>query len=393
MANVLELIKREMQLNNFKLECPTCISKKVILGELSYCLHPNVHEKQVEPYGAVFCGRSSPRSLAVRLVTVADSEIEMSRQFADGRRSFLVYLATSNPKLGIYDIALGDEYRLLQLAEEMQGIVLQRLHTGVVKLIQNGEIYSIRGRMWSHKESIDKALNRILAYLENVPIAEILSILRGFITLCYYYLSPEGVGATLVWLLNDKGVAAIQSGRAVGLASLDLSVRDADTYPLIRHILEHQDGATSVLSSGKLECTGVHLTFSEKAAKAVLETHGTRHTSAARFTYDHPEAIAFVVSQDGPVTIFSDGANIAELPIGAAAEEATRLEKVAPAKKSDISHASFVKKCKSCGRSIRIEQVTVIGWKDPEQVNCPVCGQELYSAMCFNLEAYPIKKL
>jgi hypothetical protein len=40
---------------------------------------------------------------------------------------------------------------------------------------------------------------------------------------------------------------------------------------------------------------------------------GTRHTSAARHTYDCPDVLAFVVSIDGPVTVFSDGLRIAQL--------------------------------------------------------------------------------
>ena len=42
-------------------------------------------------------------------------------------------------------------------------------------------------------------------------------------------------------------------------------------------------------------------------------TKGTRHTSAARHTYDCPDVLAFVVSADGPVTVFSDGRRIADL--------------------------------------------------------------------------------
>ena len=40
---------------------------------------------------------------------------------------------------------------------------------------------------------------------------------------------------------------------------------------------------------------------------------GTRHTSAARHTWDCPDVLAFVVSTDGPVTVFSDGHRIADL--------------------------------------------------------------------------------
>ena len=42
---------------------------------------------------------------------------------------------------------------------------------------------------------------------------------------------------------------------------------------------------------------------------------GTRHTSAARHTFDCPDVLAFVVSADGPVTVFSDGQRIADLKL------------------------------------------------------------------------------
>lgn len=392
MGNLLDLIKQEMRLNNFRLSRLLGISTDVVMDELLYCLYPQVHERQVASYGAVFCSKALPASLGVRIVAITTSEISVGRRFADGRRSFLVYLPTRNANLGIFDLAFGDEYRLLQLSKVARGLVLQRLQTGLVKLVQNGEIHSISGRTWSSKESIGAACNRVLACLGNAPVPNLLEIILGLLRVCYYCLSPEGVGAALVWYFDDTGTAASQAPTGIGLRSLNLSVRDLGAYPLIRHILQYQDGATFVLSSGELECTGVHLTFSEKAAKSVPEIRGTRHTSAARFTYDHPNTIAFVVSQDGSVTVFSDGANIAELPIAGAMKKAEWLKKVSPtSKKEDVSAASFVKKCKSCGRHIRVEQVTVIGWKDPERVNCPVCGEELYSAMCFSLEAYPVK--
>ena len=53
-----------------------------------------------------------------------------------------------------------------------------------------------------------------------------------------------------------------------------------------------------------------------QSEQAVPATKGTRHTSAARHTYDCPDMLAFVVSTDGPVTVFSDGQRIADLKTG-----------------------------------------------------------------------------
>jgi DNA integrity scanning protein DisA with diadenylate cyclase activity len=52
---------------------------------------------------------------------------------------------------------------------------------------------------------------------------------------------------------------------------------------------------------------------SRQSEQAVPATKGTRHTSAARHTYDCPDVLAFVVSTDGPVTVFSGGQRIADL--------------------------------------------------------------------------------
>jgi DNA integrity scanning protein DisA with diadenylate cyclase activity len=43
-----------------------------------------------------------------------------------------------------------------------------------------------------------------------------------------------------------------------------------------------------------------------------------RHRSAARYTYDHPDAVAVVVSEDGPVTVFYRGRSLSECPASAA---------------------------------------------------------------------------
>ena len=45
--------------------------------------------------------------------------------------------------------------------------------------------------------------------------------------------------------------------------------------------------------------------------QAVTLDSGMRHRSAARYTWDHHHTVAFVVSEDGPVTLFRRGHNIA----------------------------------------------------------------------------------
>ena len=388
MEKRLELLKRELTIDSIKLSRIPGISEESILTELDICLNPHVHEGQVAPYGATFCMTPLPESTSVKLVSFEDNKIDDNRRFADGRRSFLFHYPQAKPQLGILDSAFGDEFRLLQLSSMISGIVLQRQQTGLVKIVQQGNIHISRGRIWSYKGSTSQAYSGITACLENVMTPNLAETIMGLLRISYYSLSPEGIGATLVCRLADAGSTV----GGIGLNSLGISVQDVNSYSLVSHILRYQDGATFVLPTGEFEATGVHLGYSVEAAANVPEIGGTRHTSAARFTFDHPDMIAFVVSQDGPVTIFSDGANVAELPIEGALREVQWLKKVSPSsKKRDISGDSFVLLCKSCGRNIRIEEVVILGWKDREQVNCPICKKKLYSSMCFSLKAYPIK--
>ncbi|MBI5088504.1 MAG: DNA integrity scanning protein DisA nucleotide-binding domain protein [Actinobacteria bacterium] len=59
----------------------------------------------------------------------------------------------------------------------------------------------------------------------------------------------------------------------------------------------------------------MRLTFSERADTHIPDDIGvgTRHASARRFSFDEPDTVVFVVSEDGPLTVYSSGEPIARL--------------------------------------------------------------------------------
>jgi len=67
------------------------------------------------------------------------------------------------------------------------------------------------------------------------------------------------------------------------------------------------------------------LKYSE-ASKRLEARAGTRHTSAQRFSYDFAKGIIFVVSSDGPVTVFSD-MSVTDLEVRFADETPTKAQK------------------------------------------------------------------
>jgi DNA integrity scanning protein DisA with diadenylate cyclase activity len=82
---------------------------------------------------------------------------------------------------------------------------------------------------------------------------------------------------------------------------------------VLLHQVRYRDGAVLIDRGGRLLASNVILRPTKMSEQAVPPMGGTRHTSAARHTYDCPDVLAFVVSIDGPVTVFSDGLRIAQL--------------------------------------------------------------------------------
>jgi hypothetical protein len=86
-----------------------------------------------------------------------------------------------------------------------------------------------------------------------------------------------------------------------------------------------------------------------------------RHRSARRFTFDHPDTVAFVVSEDGPVTVFSDGAAVAVC-------DAKIKKKIEDP--NDPAYTLSTRRCVQCDKLLAVIP------RPPGKVpgSCPVCG-------------------
>ena len=73
------------------------------------------------------------------------------------------------------------------------------------------------------------------------------------------------------------------------------------------NLLRQLDRAALITPEGRLDRLGAGLVASDDARRRVAATHGTRHTSGRRFSYDEPGALVVVVSEEGPVSIYWDG--------------------------------------------------------------------------------------
>lgn len=201
-------------------------------------------------------------------------------------------------------------------------------------------------------------------------------ILRGLLEFCAYWLSPGNVGATLLWELGgdpDGDTRGLDLSRADDAPPLRLTRREH--FPALLSVLAQMDRAAIVDPDGELKRVGVTLVPTPRAIELVAPTGGTRHTSARRFSFDRSDSLVFVVSEDGPVSVFSDGARAATVRANPCQSDFLAREQLP--REPDPAGERIVP-CPRCEQPLLVDEVRIAGWMgDPERLPCPVCNQEI----------------
>jgi DNA integrity scanning protein DisA with diadenylate cyclase activity len=200
-----------------------------------------------------------------------------------------------------------------------------------VRIVTDSSVTLVEGRRWIKKDLVYEAAEDIA---QVVPAADP-QVVRRLLELSHHRFSPSGVGATLVYVLTERPEDFRRRDQGVSVAAMNLSVLDEAEEPLLLHQARYRDGALLVGRDGRLIAVNVILRPTRASEQAVPAMKGTRHTSAARHTYDCPDVLAFVVSTDGPVTVFSDGQRIADLKGEARAKTPAAIELLIAARRAE----------------------------------------------------------
>ena len=284
----------------------TSDSAMLVLEELDYALRPPVHERRVPTYGAIVGPTSDPEDwrLTTELIAERRQTVEFGdapiRRFADGISSWAVRSPRGVDELVVFDRSAGSERDVVILAAAAGGTVVQRHPAGVVRAV--GEFGVVRRDVvgWHHEPPFPLWLDGIPGCRRDGE----LTVLGRVLDFAVHDLGSRGVGATLV--VHPTGELSARHERRLPVPPELRIDRPYDLAPL-RHALAQTDGATVFDRSGTLRNMGVHLVPSREAEAEVRAMRGTRHTSAARYSYDDPEAVVIVVSHDGPVTVIRAG--------------------------------------------------------------------------------------
>jgi len=97
-----------------------------------------------------------------------------------------------------------------------------------------------------------------------------------------------------------------------------------------------------------------------------------------------------VVSADGPVTIYSDGASVLKV----AEQGAKPLLSYPSILPSDLEHLAEEvtdRECTNCGKQIRFTSQALTSTEMELRLRCPVCEEDLGGIVADRLERRPVK--
>jgi DNA integrity scanning protein DisA with diadenylate cyclase activity len=279
----------------------------VVLEELDYCRRIPMFEGRRPVYGAIVATGPvtlDSGDLDLDVVDVAH-DLDQARPYADGRSSYLLRRVDASGEgalaLACFDRSLQYEADLVR-AQEATGVsVVQRTPMlGVTRLFQAGSVVSWDGRSWSSRPTASSLLPTLERHATGVDHR----VAGAALELALHWLSPARVGATFV-VCDEFDKASFDKTGATEPPGLTLANRRH--FPPIMSCLMQRDLATVVDGTGAVRAVGVGLRASAAADAEVSHPRGMRHRSAQRWSFDHPEAVVVVVSEDGPVTVFAAG--------------------------------------------------------------------------------------
>jgi DNA integrity scanning protein DisA with diadenylate cyclase activity len=357
------------------------------LYEAEYALSPHQHEGKIVPYGVISV--ATPNSLPnYTVVSSMEVSIDQARAVADGKSIFVFVEKGQYAGLLILQQPRETESSLVLLQHELKGVVGVTDSSGTTRFFSQNGIAIHEHRRWRIKPNISRTTNIIRRFAPMVNYNDLAKIIE----FCFYSLSANKTGATLVWFLRRPSDAALSVATPqIYTQALHMNLLSLQNLPALQSILERNDGAALISPMGEVMGVGAHLQISKKSEELIRPYSGTRHTSARRFSYDRAESLIFTVSSDGPVSVFSDGLKVTELYIFDTEFVAEYYRSVAP-DPDDVLEDSWEVVCPKCGKTSIVDEILIYGWRERETAECALCGTQIASRKCYHLNTQMVKR-
>jgi hypothetical protein len=279
---------------------------EVFLAEVDRAMRPAVHERRVPSTGTILRPRSEPATwaggtgLEIAHAPMGVDSTDDARRYADGLSSWLQRRPGDPDELLMFDRPAGSERDLVVMARVLDGTIVQRHPSGVVRVVGGHGVLRWDGLGWHHEPPIASWIGAIATPGYGGDV-ELLTALLEF---AVHDLGALGVGALLIYRPVEVDGPPMDERLDV---PPPLGVGAPFHLAPLRHALSQVDGAAVFDRSGVLRQLGARVVPSVTAEREVDALGGTRHTSGRRYSYDDPESTVSAVREDGPVTVLRDG--------------------------------------------------------------------------------------
>lgn len=301
-------LAEELDEDGIVLGCSDAV-RSLVLAELDFARRIPVFEGRRPLYGSMVVEAGAALATPgpdLELVDLDGFDLGEARRFAEGRCAFLVRRADGTRSLACLPQMVSYEADLVRVQAKTGAEIVQRTALlGAVRLFTHGTVVSWDGSHWSQRPTAAAVLDAVLAGEPRVPP----EVLLGALDLAVHWMSPAHVGATLVVRVPHGRAGGLDTATALTVPGLN--VTDRRHFGALFSILSQSDLATIVGPDGTVEHVGVGLLSTAEAEAAVDVQRGMRHRSGQRFSFDEPDAVVVVVSEDGPVTVYVGGRPVA----------------------------------------------------------------------------------
>ena len=368
-----ELLKKELILNKIEILDKYESKYPNLYETLAKLIYMKPHEGKYPKIGIVF-SENDLSKYSDEVLPIKNKNINLSLRLSDGESSFLWFGAQKYINgILLFEDLKNNEYNLMKLSEKTNSIIFI-YKDKEIKIFAEGNIYTHENRDWKIKNGIKEKIEEIV----NLTDYKYPDVVIKLIEFAYYELSPNKIGSILIYLLNNDYEKIKELKPPIEFNDYKINFKKKIHHYLVKNFLKQIDGATLILPKGNIWGTGLHLQYSKNSKNIILEEKGTRHTSAKRFTYDYSNAIVIVTSEDGPVTVYSDGVS---MPISASHNTIPKkiiLSNQEKDSKKQIKIKSDIATCSNCKKNHRVESIRTSVFDPLKILYCKVCGTKLY---------------
>lgn len=371
--NFEELLKKELILN--KIEILGKYEKKYpnLYEILTKLIYMKPHEGKYPKMGIVFSDSDLSR-YSDEILPIKNENTSLSLRLSDGESSFLWFGSQKHLNgILLFEDLKNNEYNLMKLSEKTNSIIFLYKNKEI-KIFAEGNIYTHENRHWKIKNGIKEKIDEVV----NLADYKYPEVVIKLIEFAYYELSPNKIGSILIYLLDNDYEKIKELNPPIKFSDYKINFKKKIHHYLVKNFLKQIDGATLILPEGNIWGTGLHLQYSQNSKEIIIEEKGTRHTSAKRFTYDYNNAIVIVTSEDGPITVYSDGVSIPISTSFNTIPKKTILSNKEKDSKRSIKIKSDIATCFHCKKNHRVETIRTSVFDPLKTLYCKVCGTKLY---------------